>query len=131
MTLSRKIILTATILVLSCFSLSSCKKDKADTAEEDPFCVLVNENNYDATGPLINSFLATLNNENTDESLKILSDWLENKCCIDTAIMLCNSCIKTQPPQSELSIIFISNGQKVNKIMDILMDDTLKFRDYH
>jgi hypothetical protein len=131
MKMTRKIILTATILFLSCFSLFSCKKDKTDSAEEDTFCTLINENNFNATGPLINNFLATLNNESTSESLNKLSTWLENKSCVDTAIVLCNSCIETLPPQSELSIDFISNGQKVNKIMDILMDDTLKFREYH
>jgi hypothetical protein len=129
--MTRKIIVTVNILILSCFSLFSCKKDKADTTQEDRFCILVNENNFAATGPLINNFLATINNGSTDERLQKLSNWLENKCCVDTAIVLCNSCIETLPPQSELSIDFVSNGQKVTKIMDILMDDTLKFIEYH
>ena len=46
-------------------------------------------------------------------------------------IVLCNSCIYTLPPQSELSVDFISNGQPITMMLDILMDDPLKFRAYH
>ncbi|PCI59011.1 MAG: hypothetical protein COB34_04215 [Methylophilaceae bacterium] len=50
---------------------------------------------------------------------------------IEKAKILCNSCIETSPAQSELSIDFTSNGQAINKTLDILMDEPLKFHRYH
>jgi hypothetical protein len=43
----------------------------------------------------------------------------------------CVSCILTNPPQSELSITFYVNGQQIVKVLDIIMDNPLRFRTYH
>ena len=118
-------------ILLACLSLLSCKKDKDIMSDDEKFCEYVSSQNYEATGPLIDNFLATLGSNNQDENLVKLRDWLEAKTCVDSATILCNSCILTNPAQSELKVIYISNGQKTSKIMDIIMSDPLKFRTYH
>ena len=125
-----KTILTTTIL-LTCLTLWTCKKDKFVCSDDETFCALVDNQNFDATGPLTDDFLVTLKKDNQDENLKKLKDWLECKSCVDKVKILCYSCIKTYPLQSELSVDFISNGQTVKMTLDILMDSPLKFRAYH
>lgn len=126
-----KSILVTLVILLTCLSISSCKKDKDVTSDDEKFCEFVDSQNYEATGPLIDNFLSTLDNSNQDDNLKKLKDWMDAKSCVDSTSIGCNSCIKTNPPQSTLRVTFISNGQKESIIMDIIMSDPLKFRTYH
>ena len=128
--MKRKTILATFSILLTCFTLFSCKKDKDITLDEK-FCALVSSQNYEATGSLIDNFLSTLVNDNQDDNLKKLKDWMEAKSCVDSTTILCNSCIYTYPAQSELRVTFISNGQKTSMTMDIIMSKPLKFRAYH
>lgn len=129
--MTRKTILTTATILLACLTLWTCKKDKVVCSDNETFCALVDDQNFDATGPLIDDFLAKLKKDNQDENLEKLKNWLECKSCVDKAKILCNSCIKTLPLQSELSVDFIFNGQTVKMTLDILMDDPLKFSAYH
>lgn len=124
-------ILVTFSILLTCLSLLSCKKDKTGTADDDKFCEYVSSQNFEATGPFIDTFLATLDNNNQDDNLGKLKGWMEAKSCVDSTTVLCNSCIDTNPAQSELRVTFNSNGQKISLIMDIVMSDPLKFRTYH
>ena len=128
--MTRKIILTATIL-LTCLTLWTCKKDKVSCSDDNTFCSLVDDQNFEATSQIIDDFLATLKKGTQDDKLEKLKDWLECKSCVNKAEILCNSCIKTLPAQSELNVDFISNGQSITMTLDILMDDPLEFRSYH
>jgi hypothetical protein len=121
-----KAVFTVAAILVLCFSFWTCEKD-----DDEEFCVLVNEQNFEATGPLIDDFLATLDSSNPIESLEKLRAWLERKDCVGEVQILCNSCINTLPPQSELRVEFISNGNSVTLTLDILMDDPMKFRTYH
>ena len=126
-----KSILVTLSILLACLTLFSCKKDKNANSEDEKFCEFVGNRNFEATGPLIDNFLATLDNNNQDVHLKKLKDWMEAKSCIDSTTIICNSCIETNPPQSEFEVSFISNGQKTSMTMDILLSNPLKFRAYH
>ena len=126
-----KTILTIATAILMCLTLWTCSKDPVVCPDNEIFSLLVEEQNFDATGVIINDFLASLNSSEHDEQLEKLQDWLECKDCVDKVTLICKSCIKTLPAQSELSVKFISNGQKVKMTLDILMDDPLKFRSYH
>ncbi len=53
------------------------------------------------------------------------------KNCVAKAEILCNFCIKTNPPQSELKVWFMVNGQQTVKTLDMIMDDPLRFITYH
>ena len=129
--MTRKTILTALVIFLTCLTLWTCNKEKVSCSDEQAFCSLVESQDFDATGTIIDNYLAGLEKNKKDENLEKLRDWLECKSCVDKAEIICNSCIKTIPPQSELSVDFISNGQTIKMTLDILMDEPLKFRAYH
>ena len=120
---------TILLLLLSFFAISSCKKDK--TNPEDNFCTLVESQNYEGTGPLVDAFLAGLDNTTQDEQLNQLKNWMAAKSCVDSVGIMCISCIETLPPQSELRVVFISAGRDTSLTMDILMSEPLKFRTFH
>jgi hypothetical protein len=126
-----KIISVTFLVLLISLTIYSCKKDKDTNTDDEKFCEFVDSQNFEATGPLIDNFLATLSDDNQDNNLKELKDWMKTKSCVDSITITCNSCIETNPPQSELHVTFNSNGQKIGMTMDILMSDPLKFRTYH
>lgn len=129
--MNHKTILITAIIILISFTLWSCKKDKLTCSHESEFCSLVDNQDFDATGAIIDDYLARLKKNKPDENLEKLADWLECMSCVDKAKILCNSCIETLPPQSELSIEFNSSGQKIDKTLDIIMSDPLEYRGYH
>lgn len=118
--------MAAATIFASCLALWACEKDR-----NEEFCAFVDEQNFEATGPLVDDFLASLNNGDEDYKLENLRTWLERKDCVGEVQILCNSCIHTLPPQSELSVEFISNDSIIVLTMDILMSNPLKFRAYH
>lgn len=134
-TMTNKAIYTVPIMLLSCLSLLTCDKEeieiKTTISYKDDFCKLVDKKDLDSTGYFIDEFLLTLKSKDQNENLEKLRLWLEEKECIDEAKILCNSCIKTLPLQSELSVSFVTDGFTGTMTMDILMADTLKFRAYH
>ena len=119
------------VFILLTLTLWSCKKLNIGCSENKTFCTLIDDQEFDATGTLIDNFLANRRKNKPDKNLDKLKDWLECKSCVDKVEIICNSSIYTLPPQSELSVDFISNGQTETMIMDILMSETLKFRAYH
>lgn len=123
------LLITASALLLP--ALISCEKDRDADPGDALFCRYVNNQDFDSTGPLINAFLTDLERNRPDENLETLRSWLEAKSCVDKATILCNSCIYTLPPQSEISIDFISQRQKITLTMDVTMSDPLVFRAYH
>lgn len=112
--------------------LVNCKKDANLCFEEDTFCAYVNDQMFDSTGQIIDQFLERLNkNASYEEKLEHLINWLACMSCVDNVEILCVSCIYTNPPQSELKVVFIVDDQAIELILDILMDDTLKFVRFH
>ena len=129
--MKRYLTLTIGLLLLISLTLSSCKQDPLSCTDDEAFCALVAEQNFEATGPIIDDFLSGLRKNQADENLNQLVDWLECKSCVDNIKLLCNSCIQTLPVQSELQVDFIANGQAISLILDISMDDILAFNGYH
>ncbi|NOX86091.1 MAG: hypothetical protein GXO86_09030 [Chlorobi bacterium] len=82
-------------------------------------------------GPIINNFLITQKKNSHDESLQNLIQWLECKSCVARSEILCNSCIETYPPQSEIRVVFYYKWTTDTLVMDILMDEPLKFLAWH
>ncbi|MBX2967576.1 MAG: hypothetical protein KF845_15650 [Cyclobacteriaceae bacterium] len=109
---------------------TACEKEDVACTDEKAFCNLVNKQEFNATGQVIDNFLESLQ-KNDDLALEKLKEWLECKSCVKTAEILCNSCIETLPLQSEILVKFNANGQVVEKTMDISMSDKLKFEGYH
>jgi hypothetical protein len=111
---------------------AACQKDSDNETARCEFCNLVNNQSFEATSPIIDEFLATLDPAITEEEkIESLRAWMKRFDCVEDAATLCVSCIKTNPPQSELQINFLSNGMEVILILDILMDEPLKFVRFH
>jgi hypothetical protein len=66
------------------------------------------------------------------QNIQILSASVSSQCSF-TANMLCFSCIKTLPPQTEISISFMDGGSQVRKVFDISYspDNKMKFVNMH
>ncbi len=124
----RSISITVFITTFSILLLSSCSKNEASPAQEKLFCTLVQEEEFDQTGVVINNYLESTN---PNPDLEDLVSWLNSMQCVSSATIICDSCIETFPPQSELEVEFKVNGKRVTKVMDILMDDPLRFLRYH
>lgn len=101
-----------------CFSivLTACNKDNIRCTHESEFCEFISKEEFNKTGPLIDTFLKRLNNSLTDqEKLERLNEWLKCKRCVENAEILCNSCIQTGPEQSELKVWFNVQGTQIEK----------------
>lgn len=128
----KKIILIFNAILLLTTILTSCKKDNVKCSDDTEFCAFVNKEEYNNTGSIIDKYLSRQKESLSDnEKLEQLRDWLKCKSCVSNAEILCNSCIYTNPAQSELKVLFIVNGQQVEKVLDIIMDKPLKFRTFH
>lgn len=122
------IIAFITVLLL----LANCKKESTFCPESDTFCAFVNQQLYDSTGTIINQFLESLaQNIGDEKKLEQLVNWLSCMNCVESVEILCVSCIKTCPPQSELKVIFIAGNLNVELVLDILMAEKLRFVRYH
>lgn len=121
--------LLALFLLLTCLTFFSCRKDS--NVDNEQFCAFVTSQNFEATVPMIDQFLATQQSSNSAQALQNLRDWLDAKGCVAGTTLLCNSCIKTLPAQSEISVDFSVDGQVVTRTMDILMDETLRCTGFH
>ena len=64
-----KTVLVTFSLLLTFVTISSCKKENDLTSDDDKFCEFVNSGDFDATGLLIDNFLASLDNGNEDKDL--------------------------------------------------------------
>lgn len=125
---SIKLILIFT-LMLAVVSVS-CKK--SINPEDKEFCSFVSKKNFEATGPLIDNYLRGQNSGlASSEQLSQLKDWLSRKNCILNVEVLCNSCIYTNPGQSELKVTFFINGTRSEKVLDIIMGSPCRFGAYH
>jgi hypothetical protein len=127
---------TYRLLFLTVFFLafiqSACDKGDVRCTDEKEFCAFINSEEYDKTGELIDKYLSGLeSNLSEEEQLDKLNDWLECKSCVESAEILCVSCIYTNPPQSEISVSFVVNGQQTVKTLDVIMDNPLRVREIH
>lgn len=128
----KKIALTFKAIILLTLVLISCKKEDVKCSDDTAFCSFIDKANFNNTSSVINKYLAGQEKKlSANEKLEQLRDWLKCKSCVSSAEIHCNSCIYTNPAQSELIISFIVNGQQVEKCLDVIMGEPLSFRAYH
>ena len=123
--------LLSVIMILTSLILWSCEEDNEMNSAQAEFCMLIDNQGYDATGSLIDDYLAGLERNNSEVNLERLVDWLESISCVNNAEIICNSCLYSLPPQSRIQVGFNSNGRKITKILNISMSDPLDYRGYH
>jgi len=125
------------MIMIGLFLAVGCKKDngKEDNnpkEKEELFCLYLNIENIEKTLPFINDFLSK-QSDNLDDAQKLqdLATWLKLHHCIIDASVLCESCIYTDPPQSEILISFEENRTAKKLILDVLMNNPLRAVGYH
>jgi hypothetical protein len=124
-----KNVLFITLLVIITFFVA-CKKQKIP---DQDFCSLIDNKEYDKTKPIVDLFLKTVPKEITSyQKLEKLANWYKSQSCIAQVEIVCNSCIYTNPPLSELKLVFVNKlGIQVTKIVDIYMSDYLSVKTHH
>jgi hypothetical protein len=120
------------VILLIVAGFFSCVKQSSSVKSEDEFCSYVNVENIDKTISFINNFLSGLS-DNLDDTQKLqaLVEYLKSFPCIVDASILCASCIKTLPLQSEIVISFKEDGAVKELILDISMSNPLRAYHYH
>jgi hypothetical protein len=110
----------------------NCNKTDISCPDDDEFCALIDAENYGKALDIIDKFVSLFDKNLTEnEKLEKIEVWLKCKSCISNAEILCNSCILTYPPQSEIKIWFKINGEVKIKILDVLMSEPLKTMRFH
>ena len=120
--------LTLILFILVSGLLTNCNKEKPICSNETDFCALINAEDYIETGVLIDNYLRGLNSQISDEQkLEQLKNWLECKNCVSNVEITCISCIETEPPKSLLKVLFMIDGQQIEKTLYVLMGNPLRF----
>jgi hypothetical protein len=89
-------------------------------------------NEFDKMAATINNYLSKQNRKLNDSlKLEALRDWLKSNDYISDAEILCNSCVKTQPAQSEVFVAYAENRQIKYMIFDIAMSNPLRCVGHH
>lgn len=102
-------------------------------------CLSIHQGDLDESLTVINDFLSTLDysdnfkDEKDEQEAKIieLKEWLLAADCVKDVEILCVSCIYTLPPQSELSIQYLTDGGVIEKVMDVSMDKPMRAVRFH
>lgn len=88
-------------------TLLACNQDDVSPAIDREICNNVLNENFEATIPLMNSYLQGLE-RNDDGALEKFENWLNSVSCVTNATILCNSCMFSLPPQSAMQVVFDS-----------------------
>lgn len=123
-------ILLPTIALAALTLGARCNKHDHHTTGNDAFCQVMEQEGLDATGTVVNTFLAQLSEGETQGLEKLLA-WLDEKSCVTEATLICHSCIETLPPQSEIRLVLHGENLHLEKTMDIAMETPLRFVRYH
>ena len=103
-----------------------------ETPEYSEFCLYANVEDFHKTTPIINEYLSILPKRMSDEQqLQALAEWLKTYPCIIDAVILCQSCIYTNPVMSEIMISFKENGITKELILDVVMTNPLRIAGVH
>ncbi len=125
---------TFTLIMVLMFAIffAGCKKENLHNSDDSEFCTFISKENYNGTGAIINNFLKGQSADLTEsQKLDQLKAWLKSKNCVADAEVLCTSCIDTNPAQSELKVWFIIEGKLSENVLDIIMDNPMRFGKFH
>ena len=130
----KKKILFLTILSTFLFTGQSCTKGElSNPVLGVDLCLKVTNNDFKGMKEVINRYLknGVFNvNQSPEAQLYDLVEWLNKQNCI-SAELLCNSCIRTYPAQSEIRIILHTGGERRIVTLDILMSKHIEARGFH
>ena len=123
-----------TILSTFLFTGQSCTKGEfGNPVLGVDLCLKVTNNDFKGMKEVINRYLKNgvfSVNQSPETQLYDLVEWLNKQNCI-SAELLCNSCIRTYPAQSEIRIILHTGGERRIVTLDILMSKRIEARGFH
>jgi hypothetical protein len=118
------------ICALSSLYFVSCAKADISSYNE-VYCEAIESENFDKAGDYLNKFLKANKQLNHEDMLDKTVEWLMAKECVTDASLICNSCIETAPPQSEIRISFTIGDSTVVKTIDLLMTIPIVYHGIH
>jgi len=119
------------LLIVLAISIVSCKKDASN--KTNAFKEALISNNIEAVKAAIETRVNRLPSKKySEQNLNNLGASLVKEYSI-SAEVLCFSCIKTLPEESEIKLSFLSEGSVVQRIIDITYteDNTIRFVNMH
>lgn len=120
------------LIILISGTFINCNKSEINCSDDFDFCASINADNYDKATDICDKFVTLFDKNLTDnEKLDKIQAWLKCKSCISNAEILCNSCIRTNPPQSEIKIWYENNKEDKIIILDVRMSEPLKIMRLH
>ncbi len=118
-------------IVLVALSMSSCKKDKLDSAA---FCADISAYAFDDTADELNTFMTSVCSPSATctDSVRVdqVKQFLLEQSCVSQVEIPCVSCLQSLPPQSQLKITFSVNGIDTLRQLRIRMSDPMTFSGY-
>ena len=106
--------------------ITACEDDKIAGFPDcfspggNQLCATMDISGEEATIDIMQTYIDTcLSGLSTDDQYPRFASWLESKPCIREANIICIRCIETLPPQTEIEIRFVFDGQEFTRILDI------------
>jgi len=115
------------IIIAFFFAATGCRKDDMQRVDCDKLQQAIIAGNPDETEIELTKIFSTLPaGPDTDENLNNLTKTISAQCNIN-AVVLCHSCIKTNPVESEIKLSVIYSGTQKDKIIDISYAENKKY----
>jgi len=115
------------ILILLSISITfwTCSKDEISRSDDKAMCEHVQSNNFDEVISVMNNHLQRFR-KNDDKALEKFASWLNSSSCVKEAKIICDSCMYSLPPQSDIKVVFMFNSHEIVVNLYVLMDEKLK-----
>jgi len=120
-----------TFLILALICMSSCTPDGSSCNDEEAFCEFVNQDDMESTRSIIDDFLKKLPKDREQENLEVLRYWFTCMECVKDARIFCNSCMESLPPQSQLEVDVLVDGESKLVRVNVWMGDPMEAGGIH
>jgi hypothetical protein len=125
-------VLFVAVFLAFTIGISACGKKTISSLEQKKICVEASAGEFTSLIEECNRFTKTISRQkSSDAKLDLLVGFIAKTTCFKQVKLLCNSCIETFPPQSEIALTASINGSDSTVVLDVLMDDDLKVLDVH
>ena len=115
------------IIIVFFFAVTSCRKDEMQRVDCEKLQQAIIDGNPDETEiELTKIFSSVPAGPDTDENLNNLTRAISAHCTI-SAVILCHSCIETNPVESEIKLSLTYSGTQKDKIIDIAYSENKKY----
>ena len=111
--------------IMITFLLMGCQKE---IKEINAHCDLLQQGLADDNVTLVSEWFGDqLDLPYSEENLNHLAQSISESCDV-TAALSCFDCVKTDPPQSEMQLSYVSNGNSITKTLDLTITADKKIK---